>query len=206
MFSIKDFRSSINKGGILRPNKYIVEFSVPEYLKPRYSSGNLSLMSLRCESVNIPGFSFASKDGPPAFGYGPVEKHPYVPGFDGITLTFLLDSKNKIYKFFYDWTMSIVNYDGRGGTNMRNSSGSTSWKPYEVGYKSKYQTDLSIHIYDGNKNEKTNSEAGNRVMTIKLYSAFPMGLPSNQLSWESTDVMRLPIPFSYTDFGIDIPN
>lgn len=204
MFNIKDFRASIDTKGILRPNKYHVRFKVPTYLSTRYTDDDIKLMSLRCESVSIPGFNFASKDGPPAFGYGPVEKHPYVPAFDGTTLNFILDSKNKIYKFFYDWTMAVVNYDGRGGTNMRNSSGSTYWKPYEVGYKSNYQTDVFIEVYDGNKNERTNSDAGNKVMTIVLYSAFPMGLPTNQLAWDSTDIMRLPVPFSFTDFGINI--
>lgn len=204
MLNIKDFRSSINDQGILRPNKYMVQFSMPEYLKGFYNGEDLKLLSLRCESVNIPGFNFASKDGPPAFGYGPIEKHPYVPGFDGVTFTFLLDSKNKIYKFFYDWTMKIVNYDGRGGTNMR--SNSVDWKPYEVGYKSQYQSNIFIQVFDGNKNTKNNSDVGNRVMNIALYSAFPMGLPSSQLAWESSDVMRISVPFSFTDFGISIPN
>lgn len=207
MFSINEFRTSINTKGILRSNRYFVSFKVPKYLMPKYGTLGTRLMSIRCESVSIPGFSFLSADGPPRFGYGPVEKNPYVPGFDGINLTFILDAQNQIYKFFYDWTMCIVNYNGRGGTNMRNnavSSGST-WRPYEVGYKSDYQTDLDIFVYDGNKNENSSSEAGKLVMSLKAYSAFPMGLPSTPLAWESTDAMKLSIPFSYTDFQINIP-
>lgn len=202
MFSINDFKASINTRGILRSNKYLVSFKIPEYLQGRYTTDDQRLISIRCESVSLPGFSFLSADGPPRYGYGPVEKNPYVPGFDGLSLTFILDSKNRIYELFYDWTMSIVNYDGRGGTNMRNG---TSWKPYEVGYKSLYQTDLNISVYDGNKSETSTSESGNLVMNAKVYAAFPMGIPSNPLSWESTDAMKLTIPFAYTDFRISMP-
>lgn len=201
MFSINEFRTSIDKQGILRSNKYFVEFALPEYLRNSYSDDDKRLMSLRCENVAIPGMSFLSTDSQPRFGYGPVEKMPYVPGFDPISLTFILDSKNKIYKLFYDWTSAVVGFNGKAGTNLRNGTR----KPYEVGYKNKYKTDLIIRVYDGNKAKDTSPTAGKEVMLVKLYAAFPMGLPSTPLAWDSTDAMKLSIPFSYTDFEIAIP-
>jgi len=194
MFNITNFRSSINDRGILRTNKYVVQFKAPNYLAGKYSSTDL--MSIRCENVSIPGFDFASADGPPRMGYGAIEKHPYVPGFSGMSLTFLMDSKSEIYNFFYDWTMSIVNFNGKGGTNYRNGT----WKPYEVGYKKDYQTELNISVYDGAKKEGSSKVAGNEILSLKVWAAFPLGLPSIPLAWESTELMRLTIPFSYTDF------
>jgi hypothetical protein len=198
MFNITNFRSSINDKGILRTNKYLVQFKAPNYIAGKYSSTDL--MSIRCENVSIPGFDFASADGPPRMGYGAIEKHPYVPGFGGMSLTFLMDSKSEIYNFFYDWTMCIVNFNGRGGTNYRDVN--NKWKPYEVGYKRDYQTQLNISVYDGAKKEGSSRVAGNEVLSLKVYSAFPLGLPSIPLAWESTELVRLTVPFSYTDFEI----
>lgn len=201
MFNITDFRSSINTQGVLRSNRYMVEFAVPEYLKSTYGKEEQKLMSLRCENVSMPGFDFLSADGPPRMGYGAIEKHPYVPGFTGISLTFLVDSKSKIYNFFYDWTMSIVNFNGRGGTNFsRKSSGRSA---YEVGYKSKYRTDLKILVYDGSSTDASTSVAGNKIIGLTLFDAFPSGMPAIPLAWDSPDLIRLSIPFSYTDFSMD---
>jgi len=94
--------------------------------------------------------------------------------------------------------MSIVNFNGKGGTNYRNGT----WKPYEVGYKKDYQTELNILVYDGAKKEDSNKVAGNEVLSLKAWSAFPLGLPSIPLAWESTELVRLTVPFSYTDFEI----
>jgi len=198
MFNIQNFRSSINNSGVMKSNKYVVSFKAPVYLEGRYPS--TELMSLRCETVSVPGFDFLSADGPPRMGYGAIEKHPYVPGFSGMSLTFLMDSKSVIYNFFYDWTMSIVNFKGKGGTNYRNAN--SIWKPYEVGYKDYYKTDLNISMYDGAKKEGSSRVAGNEVLSLKVYSAFPLGLPSIPLAWESSELVRLTVPFSYTDFEI----
>ena len=202
MFNITDFRSSINKQGVLKSNRYFVSFNIPPYLQDKYGQEEQKLMTLRCESVSIPGFDFLSADGPPRMGYGAIEKHPYVPGFTGLNLTFLIDSKSKIYNFFYDWTMAIVNYRGEGGTNFRNQNAAGRY-PYEVGYKSKYQTDLEIRVYDGSMSQDSASVAGNEILKVKAFSAFPTGLPAVPMAWDSPEMMRLPVPFTYTDFIID---
>jgi hypothetical protein len=200
MFNIRDFRSSVNNQGILKTNRYMVSFKAPNYLLGKYPKTDL--MTIRCENVSIPGFDFASADGPPRMGYGAIEKHPYVPGFSGMSLTFLMDSKSAIYNFFYDWTMNIVNFNGKGGTNYRNGK----WKPYEVGYKDNYKTDLNISVYNGAKNEGSSKVAGDEILSLMIYSAFPLGMPSIPLSWESTELMRITVPFSYTDFEILRPD
>jgi hypothetical protein len=203
MFNIKDFRSSINDRGVLKSNRYIVNIPTPDYLAKKYPKTDL--MSIRCETVSIPGFDFLSADGPPRMGYGAIEKHPYVPGFSGMSLTFLMDSKSEIYNFFYDWTMSIVNFKGQGGKNYRGNT-DNGWKPYEVGYKDGYKTDMIITVYDGSKREDSDKVAGNEVLSLKVWSAFPLGLPSIPLAWESSELIRLTVPFSYTDFEIFRPN
>ena len=203
MFSINDFKASINTNGILRSNKYIVSFSVPPYLKDLFPQSTLNLLSLRCENVAIPGFEFLSADGPPRMGYGPIEKNPYVPGFSGLSLTYIMDSKGLIYNFFETWCQQIVNFKGSGGNNFRTEysyANGTKRSPYEVGYKLKYQSELTIDVYDGNGPDT--SKSGKKIVSFKAYAAFPTGLPSIPLAWDSPDMIRLTVPFSYTDFDV----
>ena len=200
MFDITNFRSSINTKGILRTNRYIVQFAKPEYLRD-YDIETIKMMSLRCESVSLPGFDILSADSPPRAGYGPIEKQLYVPAFSGLSLTFLVDTKNTIYKFFYDWTMAIVNYDSQGATKLRSNSRGRA--PYEVGYKNKYKTELVISVYDGNTTENTEVKTGSEIVRMKIFGAYPNGLPTIPLAWESSDLMKLQVPFSFTDFSIE---
>jgi hypothetical protein len=40
------------------------------------------------------------------------------------------------------------------------------------------------------------------VMTFEAYKAFPMALPQIGMNWAEGDILRLPIPFAYTDFTV----
>jgi hypothetical protein len=152
--------------------------------------------------------------GTPRLGYGPIESVPYSTIFDDITLTFLVDSKSEIHRFFYRWMNTIVNFHSRGQTQLRDAKGPVQgMKTYEVGYKKDFATNIDITVYDGSANS-TVTEAGsnrvlsqgNRVMHITAFNAYPKTLPSFEMSWGATDeVVRLQIPFSYTDFEVTYP-
>lgn len=223
MFNIKGFMSEINTGGVLRTNRYHVTFAAPAYLRDdaltstlndQNTSTPLDRISLRCESVQLPGVTMATIDGaPPRMGYGPIESMPYGTVFDDITLSFIVDAKSEVHRFFYKWVNSIVNFHAQGQTKLRESLGPVKgMKTYEVGYKKNFTTDLTITVYDG-VNSKTQENGqnvflvqGKRVMEVKVYNAFPKLLPSLDLSWGSNDeIVRLQMPFSYTDFEVNYP-
>jgi hypothetical protein len=207
MRNIRDFTSSINRRGVLKNNKYlaIISFGNGHYLRSRANSNldnETDLISIRCDSVQLPGLSIASADGPPRLGYGPIQKHPYNVNFEDINLTFIVDANSRVHKMLYDWVNCIVNIKGFGGTNVtdntNNISGKT-WSAYEVGYKDKFSATLQIEVYkdsgEDGKHEKT--------MTFTAYNAFPMAFPSVGLNWNEGDILRLNIPFSYTDYRVD---
>lgn len=197
MFNIKNFREEINKNGILQDNRYIVSFNPPEYLK----SEKTDQLTLRCESAQIPGVSFATVDGPPRIGYGPVETVPYGVIFDDVGLNFLLDAKANVHQLFYKWMNSIVNYQSQGHSSLKEARGPVSgMKPFEVGYKDKYSTDIDITVYN---HSGEGNEAGTKVMAVKLYRAFPKSLPTFDVAWQSTNSpIKLPVRFAYTDYTI----
>jgi hypothetical protein len=188
-FEISKFRTEIDTGGVLRTNRFIVQFP---------NAGNTeNMLSLRCESVQWPGVSFMTMDTPPRAGYGATELIPYAPIFEDVTLSFIVDKNSKTHKFFFDWMNRIVNLQSEGQTNLK---GAGAKKPaYEVGYKKDYSTDINITMY----RETGTTEGNDRVMTATLYGAFPKALPSFELNWGSeNEVLRLNVQFAYTDYFI----
>lgn len=204
MFKIGQFVSEIQTGGVLRTNRFLVTFNAPAYLQGDPGATN-DTMTIRCESVQMPGLSFASIDGPPRPGYGPIESTPFSIAFDDITLTFIVDARGDVHKFFYRWFNSIVNFHSRGQKSLKEAYGPVrGMKTYEVGYKDSYSTDLNITVYDTSDNK---GGVGRKIMTAKVYRAFPKLLPSFDLSWGSNDeFVRLAIPFTYTDFEVEYFN
>ena len=199
MFKLSNFKQEIHNNGILRNNRYLVSFNAPLYLA---SEPGMEKLTLRCESAQMPGVTFATIDGAPRFGYGPIESNPYGVIFDDATLTFLLDAKANIHNFFYKWSNSIVNYQSRGQTALKDAYGPVKgMKTFEVGYKDKYVTDITITVYSDSSTGKGTTDM-KKVMETKLYRAFPKNLPQFDLSWNTTnDMIRLPISFNYTDFS-----
>lgn len=192
MFKIDDFVSSINRDGVVKSNRYVVDFTLPEYLRGEADVyEQKKKLSLRCENVTMPGMSFMSLNSLPRFGYGAPETIPYGVTFDDFTCSFLLDTKSDIHKFFYNWTQSIVNYKARGQSTFR-SSGPANMAVYEVGYKDKYVSDITITVFD---------TTDVKLFTLKAYRCYPKSLPQIPLGWASNDeLVKLNIEFSCTDF------
>lgn len=194
--NIRNFTASINDKGVLKNNRFEAQFGfgADSYLRssPALDGG---LMSIRCDSATLPGVSFATADGPPRLGYGPAERHPYNPMFDDLTLTFMIDAGSQIHKMFYDWVSCIVNFEGYGGQTLNSPStlNPTPARAYEVGYRDKYAATLTLKIF---------SVTGARPMTFEAFNVFPMALPQMSMNWSEGDILRLNIPFAYTDFKV----
>jgi hypothetical protein len=197
-FKLSDFIADTHKNGVLKENKFIATFNVPEYLKGR-SGYNMHDLSLRCESATIPGLQFSSIDGPARFGYGAIEFNPYNVVYEDVYLTVLLDAKGSEYKFFYDWMNTIVNFHAEGQSLIGSAKPPTGpvpgMDPYEVGYRNKYSTIFTIDIYNDTDYKKSS-------MTFKAYNSFPKIVAPLQLSWEAADLLRLQIIMTYTDFEL----
>lgn len=204
--NLNGFIADVNKEGMLLENKFLVTFSAPKYLTDstsplaKYKSiyNHTELLTLRCEAATVPGLQFAGIDGPPRIGYGPIEYHPYNVVYDDIFLTFALDAKGTIHKFFYDWLNCIVNFHAQGQSNLdKNGTGIVSdMSPYEVGYKKDYSVELSIDIYTG-------VEADHKsAITVRAYKAFPKAITPLNLNWESGQPIKIQLAMAYTDFDI----
>jgi hypothetical protein len=193
--SLASFKSSINNKGIIKTNRYEARFSFSDrHYLAKSSYIDQRLLSIRCDSATLPGITLASADGPPRLGYGPVERRPYVPLFDDLTLTFMVDAGSQVHKILYEWINCIVNTEGRGARTLGTARPNTNAVAYEVGYRDNYDSILELLVF---------KDSGVSTMTFTAYNVFPMAFPQVAMNWNEGDILRLPIPFAYTDFTVD---
>jgi hypothetical protein len=187
-FNISNFRSEIERNGVLPQNRFLVVVTRPKTLSAYYTT---DFLTMRCDSASIPGVNFFTTN-VNRYGHGQTERRPYLPVFNAVSLKFIVDKKSSVVGFFNAWTNSIVNYDvskGMYASNGRNS-------PYELTYKDDYICpQLQIYVYD-----YTNT----KQIKVTLFDAYPIATTDMDLSWtESNDVMRYQISLQFTHMTME---
>lgn len=195
-FSVESFKSSVRNDGILRNHSFIVAFSPPNKVADSIKDTDpLSIaraMSIRCDSVNIPGIDLQSIQSIYRYGYGPAEKHVYGVAFKDVTLSFLSDAQAHQYKVFNQWMNLIYNMDMSKGIDFVSSY--TGGEPYQVEYRDQYAVDMYIYVY----NEMTQ-----QVLKIVMLEAYPISLMDTQMAWGlQNDVVRMYVTMAYKSFFI----
>lgn len=194
MFNIEKFRTEINNNGVLKSNKFIVNFNLPKSLKD--SQFKTETISLRCDNVQWPGLSWATLESPPRAGYGATEIIPYAPIFEDVAMNFIVDKNSTVHKFFFEWMNKIVDIRSEGQKRYKDGA-------FLVGYKDDYSAEINIKVY----RDTGTSEEGDLVMEGTLYRAFPRTLQSFDLNWASNDeLLKLAIQFTYTDYYVKYYN
>lgn len=182
-FKISDFKSNIQNNGVLQTNKFLVEILDfnRNLTNLQLDTSNISeLMKFRAESVNIPGVSLDTLS-TRRYGIGPTQKIAQGVNFPDISISFIDDAKNSVWKYLYGWLNYIFQF-----------TGSSNKPAYTLKWKNEYVVDILIHVYD---NE------GKEVTTIKLKEAFPTNLNDIGLSWsETNNLLRTTASFSYTEW------
>lgn len=202
-FNIRNFRSEIWNGGIASPNRYLVSFS-PFSIASGVSNPLSNFVRdfkdtlvMRCDTANLPGVNIMTESNIRRYGYGPVEHVAHGVTFNDITLNWIVDKRGLVNRFFHDWVSTIVNFNSKGGMDMRTETkiGSGSYSPYEVGYKDDYANyKMSVVVYD----EKLKT-----AIEYEIFDVFPRMIMDTPLNWAETDsLLRLSVTFGYTDINI----
>lgn len=199
-FNISTFKSSIAKnGGVMRNNKFMVRIPMPIGMFENAASGATSILTntarvleLWCESTNIPGISLSTNE-IRRYGYGNVEKRPYVAINNDVNFSFLSDSNADVWTFFQQWIRMIVNYDMRYGINANQNNGVLKGqKPFELGYKYEYCSDVEIIVFNEN---------GKETLKVVLREAYPTFVGDIQLNWGDTNnIARIPVTMTVYDW------
>lgn len=209
-FNLNRFKTSIETQNVMHGNRYIFQVGLPRLLtninanpNPEKSGGFSfqETLTFRAEGVTFPGMTLASADGiPPRLGYGAPEGVPYNVISDDITVTFGLDDKGLVHKFFYEWLDLIVSHKAYGQSNV--SLQRRGKAAYEVEYKDDYCADITIYVLGPENNEERYSSE--YVMKAKLFRAYPKMMPSLNLSYEEkNNYLRFPVQFNFTDMVIN---
>jgi hypothetical protein len=169
--NLNDFKSSF-KTDVARANKFDVSFPVPATL---ILYRNISQrLTLRCESAEMPGRSFATAE---QKIYNISEKFPYQTTFNDANFTFLVSDDMAEKEFFDSWLEFI------------NPSTNFNFK-----YKGDYSTTVSVNQYNV-KNEKTYS--------VDLIEAYPVAVNQMDLDWSSDNLHKLTVTFAYSYWKVN---
>jgi len=165
--SLHDFISQIKSEGLSRTNRFLVNIASPNTLTTG-DSDTSRLIQLYCEQASLPGMAYAST---PVRSFGENREIVYERNFEPITLTFYVDRKMSVLRFFNDWMDAIVN------PNTRESS-----------YYDDYTTQMSITMQD---------TADNDTYEVVFYEVYPKSVAAIQLDYNSKDVAKLAVTFNY---------
>ena len=189
-FSITQFRSEMEINGVLPVNRFLVLFARPKTLSAIVDT---QFLTMRCENASVPGVNFFTSQ-TNRYGYGQTERRPYLPTFNPITLSFIVDRKSTVIELFNVWTNSIVNHDVSGGMYASNGLGNT---PYQLSYKDDYICrQMQIYVYD---------HANEKQIKVTLYDVYPLATTDVALGWGQNDeVMKYNVSLQYTNMTIEV--
>ena len=202
-FNIKQFKSAIEKNGILQPNKYdvTINFSASASsfgltgasIATNGTSQNLSELtqdlSYRCIGVSLPGVAIRTSDNN-RLGLGIAEKMPFSGAYTDVSLSFICDRNGAAYKFWYSW----INYIFAANGKESNSAVTNNRMYYTTQYKDNYSSIITITIYD---------PTGKPSIICDLYKAFPTSLNDISLGWsDNNNVLKLTTQISFREWAI----
>jgi len=165
--TINDFKSTFTKD-LARANRFDVNIPIPLTLIPYIKSAKN--LTYRCENAHLPGRSLMTIE--QKIGSNPVEKYPYLTGYNDIDLTFIVDGDMQ-QKIFFDAWMNFINPTYN----------------YNFRYKSDYSTTMQINQYD----------LENKISySVNLFDAFPVSMNQLDLDWSSDNPHKLSVTFAYT--------
>lgn len=205
-FNISEFNSNISNYGVLQPNKFLVYFAPPRSINnsifsnignPLFNFGTQYLLQMRAEQARIPGINIQTVDNN-RYGLGVVQRMPFNAQFTDTNVTFLSDAQGDIYKYFYSWFTSIVDFNGSASAEFGGNLFASPQPSYTMGYKDDYVTDIYILVFDN---------AGNLAKQIVLYNAFPNTMNDINLDWGNTNsLMKITVGFSFKEWSMDTFN
>lgn len=156
-------------------------------------------IQLSCCEATLPGSNIATFEINNDYT-GVTERHAHRRIYDDrIDLTFYVDTKYTVIKFFEFWMKYIVSESISDGQDGRRGLKSSEYF-YTVRYPEEYRTDFSI-----TKFEKDHQNGGGRLIYTFL-NAYPISISSMPISYESSSLLKCTVSFSYTRYFIESMN
>lgn len=156
--------------------------------------GNEEFISIACMDATLPGSSLMTHEQNNDF-HGITERHVYRRDYgSGADFTFIVDNNHYIIFFFENWIRYIVNetYEGSADyPDMYNYDNSYS----RVNYPNNYKTPYGLTI---NKFER--DYEGSLGIGYQFLNAYPISITSMPVSYESSQLLKCTVSFTYTRY------
>lgn len=152
---------------------------------------NLELISLSCTEASLPGSSFMTNEINDDYT-GITERHAYRRTYDDrADFTFYVDhgrsdGNYNVLWFFEKWMQYISNEDESLGLDTREFN-------YRIRYPQNYQTD-NLFV---NKFER---DFAGQYLQYKFMQAYPISINSIPVSYESSQLLKCTVSFTYTRY------
>lgn len=166
-------------------------------------------LSILCSETSLPGSRFSTTENNQDY-YGISQKFAYRKDFDTISMTFYVDTKYTILKFFEQWMDYIACPDlsyAVEGQNVANTNSFYRFK-YPEGTGG-YKTDFSVHKFNKDYEPvmvggKPVAGTGNGADIIyKFVNAFPINISSMPVSYEASQLLKTTIAFSFDRYYVN---
>lgn len=169
MSTLNDFIAHV-KSGMAKTSHFSVSVKPPVSIgNDNNIKANMTKVLLFCDQVQLPGISYSSN---PIRAHGESYEVPYEKIYDPITLSFYVDTDMNVKRLFDKW----INLIQDTKTRIFN-------------YPDTYISDtLDILVYDSEERTK---------YICKLHRCFPKTVSAIQLDYNSREVMKLNVTFSY---------
>lgn len=177
-FNINTFLGELNKGGVAKAAHYEVIITPPPVLQGT-ETRDLRSLSMRAEEASFPGRGISVSN----FKiYGPDQKIAMDSTFNDLSVTFLASEGLEEYDFFTRWQDNIV------GNYRVNQSGDGMSSRFDLKFLDDYSTDIDILTYN---------DRGDLMNGVKVVKAFPMNIDDTSLNWNSQELIKFRITFTY---------
>ena len=190
-----DFKNRVLN--LAQTSVYQVSFQPPPAVQSFLISINSDLnysdvggdIELQCDATALPGASLATHEVRNDYA-GVTEKMVYRKQFDSdeLNLSFYVDKRYKVIRFFDGWMDYITGFGGNGSRYARVNG-------YRMNYPKFYKTNIFLTKFEKN--------TGDAALFYTFVDAFPISIVKSPVSYGPSDVLKYNVTFSYVRYVLD---
>lgn len=196
-FILKPALTSTYIVNIQPPNKKAIQEKMEAYGIQNTATLRTDFLSIPCSEASLPGSSLATNEIIDDYT-GVTERHAYRRLYDDrISLTFYVDYKQYyVIKFFEAWLSVAANEQLKGFEDPDYT--------YRVSFPKDYYADaFTVSKFEKNYgSDIASSEEFGNVLQYNFIQAFPISIDSIPLSYDSSQLLKCTVSFSYSRYKI----
>lgn len=173
-FNIGTFKNQV--GEFLRPFAYDVIVTPP--------SGDSRQLTLRTESIALPGVSFAEVDAYKIYGNGLTLSIPHTSTVQEITCVHTIDVAGQVLQTFFDWANQIIDLTGKN--------------KFSAYYYKQYVRNMTINVYD------VQGKTSTPIKKYTLVNAYPSSYDQIEMAWDAGgEIAKLSVTYKFEHFTLE---